>query len=117
MWKSSLTPGRILFGDRLWNGLLASKLQFDAQKTTGYVFQLKAAPQDCVCTVVGGCFKWWWITHVFFFLGEDKALAQLGQEKYVDGFNTPVCLLLANPAEILIGSIIFFKQPAPGICD
>lgn len=38
MWKPSLTPVRILFGDRLWVGLPASKLQFNAQETTGYAF-------------------------------------------------------------------------------
>ncbi len=27
----SLTLARILFGDRLWDGLMASKLQFNAQ--------------------------------------------------------------------------------------
>lgn len=35
-------PARISFGGRLWDGLMASKLQFNAQRTTGSVFPAKA---------------------------------------------------------------------------
>lgn len=53
--KPSLTPVGILFGDRLWDGLMASKLQFNAQETGGCVL----APQGCVCVCVQlwGCCK------------------------------------------------------------
>lgn len=44
--KPLLTTVRILLSDRLWDGLMASKLQFIAQGTTGYVFPLKQLKAD-----------------------------------------------------------------------
>lgn len=61
---------------------MAPKLQFNAQETTGYVFPAKATKGSstglCVCSC-GGAVSRVVVDHtVFFFLGEDKALAQQG---------------------------------------
>lgn len=76
MWKPSLTPVRILFGDRLWVGLPASKLQFNAQETTGYafffLFFFKAALQDCVFRCGGAIYRALLDHTVLSFLGEGK---------------------------------------------
>ena len=82
MRKPYITPVRILFGYGLWDGLMASKLQFNAQETTGYVFPAKATKGGstglCVFTCGGAVSRVVSDYTVFFFLGEDKASAQLG---------------------------------------
>ena len=81
VWKLSLTLVRILFGERLWNGLPASKLQFNAKETTRCVFPTEApkGASTGLCVLGGGgsvskimADHW-----MLFFLGEDNSLAQL----------------------------------------